>query len=65
MCSNPPEVTPFYGIDDLEEFKRIQVTEEWKRRLAEELIEMKNGIMDVEILTSDKINEILSYVHRY
>ena len=36
--------------------------EEWKIRRAEELIEMKNRIMDVKIVTSDEINEILTYI---
>ena len=31
-------------------------------RLAEELIDLKNGIMDIKILTSDEINEILTYI---
>ena len=37
-------------FDDLI-YNEIPVCEEWKIRLAEELIEMKYGIIDVEILT--------------
>ena len=57
------------SIDDLKKgdfndliYNEIPEGEEWKIRLAEELIEMKNGIMDVKILTSDEINEILTYI---
>ena len=56
-------------IDDLKKgdfndpiYNETPAGEEWKIRLAEELIEMKNGIMDVKILTSDEINEILTYI---
>ena len=45
------------SIDDLKKgdsndriCNEIPAGEEWKIRLAEELIEMKNGIMDVKIL---------------
>ena len=40
----------------------IPVGEEWKIKFAEELIEMKNGIMNVDILTSEEVNEILTYI---
>ena len=58
------------SIDDLKKgefndliYNEIPEGEEWKIRLAEELIEMENGIiMDVKILTSDEINEILTYI---
>ena len=51
------------GIDELNLISNeIPVGEEWKIKLAEELIEMKNGIMDVDILTSEKVNEILTYI---
>ena len=57
------------GIDDLKKwdfndviYNEIPAGEEWKIRLAEELIERKNGIMDVKILTSDEINEILTSI---
>ena len=43
-------------------YNEIPVGEEWKIKLAEELIEMKNGIMDVDILTSDEVDEILTYI---
>ena len=43
-------------------YNEIPVGEEWKRKLAEELVEMKNGIMDVDILTSDEVNEIFTYI---
>ena len=43
-------------------YNEIPAGEEWKIRPAGELIEMKNGIMDVKILTSDEINEILTYI---
>ena len=43
-------------------YNEIPEGEEWKIRLVEELIEMKNGIMDVKILTSNEINEILTYI---
>ena len=51
------------SIDELNLISNeIPVGEEWKRKLAEEVIEMKNGIMDVDILTSDEVNEILTYI---
>ena len=57
------------SIDDLKKgdfndliYNEIPEGEEWKIRLAEELIEMKNGIMDVKILTSNEINEILTCI---
>ena len=60
------------SIDDLKKgdfndliYIEIPAGEEWKIRLTEELIEMKNGIMDVKILTSDEINEILTYIVTY
>ena len=62
------------SIDDLKKgdfndliYNEIPAGEEWKIRLAEELIGMKNGIMDVKILTSDEINELRTHrtVHRY
>ena len=43
-------------------YNEIPVGEEWKRKFTEELIEMKNGIMDVDILTSDEVNEIFTYI---
>ena len=45
-------------------YNEIPVGEEWKRKLAEELVERKNGIMDVDILTADEVNEILTYIVR-
>ena len=33
-----------------------------ENKASGKLIEMKNGIMDVKILTSDEINEILTYI---
>ena len=57
------------SIDDLKKgdfndliYNKIPAGEEWKIRLAEELIEMKNGIMNVKILTAEEINEILTYI---
>ena len=53
------------SIDDLKKgdfndliYNEIPAGEEWKIRLAEELIGMKNGIMDVKILTSDEIKDV-------
>ena len=48
-------------VDDLVN-NEIPIGQEWKIRLAEELIDLKNGIMDIKILTSDEINEILTYI---
>ena len=54
------------SIDDLKKhlndliYNEIPAGEEWKIRLVEEHIKMKNGIMDVKILPSDEINEILT-----
>ena len=51
-------------IDDLKKgdfddlvYNEIPIGQEWKIRLAEELIDLKNGIMDIKILTSDEINK--------
>ena len=56
-------------IDDLKKgdfddlvYNEIPIGQEWKIRLAEVLIDLKNGIMDIKILTSDEINEILTYI---
>ena len=56
-------------IDDLKKgdfddlvHNEIPRGQEWKIRLAEGLIDLKNGIMDIKILTSDEINEILTYI---
>ena len=56
-------------IDDLKKgdfddlvYNEIPIGQEWKIRLAEELIDLKNGMMDIKILTSDEINEILTYI---
>ena len=54
------------SIDDLKKvdfndliYNEIPEGEKWKIRLAEELIEIKNGIMDVKILTSMRSSKSL------
>ena len=57
------------SIDDLKKddfdkliYKKIPVGENWKIKLAEEIIEVKNGNVHVDNLTSDEINEILTFI---